>query len=365
MSTCFFLTNNVQLPLKNRYFAITSLIGLDAFMTFPKILALVACILFGVIGIAALFKGGKKAPVKTEDVVQAPLEIQIDHEIKTASTQSSSKQKSKKSLPVIAAAPPVPVIQRHQDRELPEADRIEELFSKTDPKLPIVQTVVYKSRVPWQKGRPAWLSDYAAHYSTSRHFIARSLNGKADYFKQDIAEGDRFNVLNPDKNINFYMLIDTSRSKMWFYYIDMDTQERVLLKTYPVGLGRLDSSKPSGMLTPLGKYTLGNKIAIYKPKVMGMYQGKKSEMIQIFGTRWIPFDKEIGEATPPAASLGLHGIAWIPNSKGELVENIECLGKYESDGCIRLSTADMEEIFAIVITRPTTVELVKDFFDKP
>ena len=89
---------------------------------------------------------------------------------------------------------------------LPEADRIEELFNKQDPRLPIVETIIYKSRVPWQKGRPAWLSDYASHYETSRHFIARSLNGSPDYLKQDLAEGNRFNVLRLDKEINFYLL---------------------------------------------------------------------------------------------------------------------------------------------------------------
>lgn len=329
-------------------------------MTFPKLLALVACILFGVIGIAALFKGGKTPPLKIESVTEVPLEIEIDQQIQST---APSKPKYKSKTKPITTASPVPVIQTHHEGELPDANRIEELFSKNDPKLPIVQTVTYKSRVSWQKGRPAWLSDYAAHYSTSRHFIARSLNGKPDYFKQDIAEGDRFNVLDPDKNFSFYMLIDTSRSKMWFYYIDGETKEKILLKTYPVGLGRLDSSKASGMLTPLGKFTLGNKIAIYKPKVMGLHQGKKTEMIQVFGTRWIPFDKEIGESTAPAAGIGLHGVPWVSTPKGELVENVDSLGKYESDGCVRLATADIEEIFAIVITRPTVVELVKDFYE--
>ena len=62
---------------------------------------------------------------------------------------------------------------------------------------------------------------------------------------------------------------------MWFYYLDMDTNETVLVKTYKVGLGRIDSTKSSGMLTPLGKYSLGDKIAIYKPKMTGFHQDKK------------------------------------------------------------------------------------------
>lgn len=325
-------------------------------MSFPKIIAVSAVLLFGIVGIAALLKSDKESEtvpalvaieVKLEDDVSAPLPshptvVHAPSEIKARPTERPIERPSE---------------------HLPDADRIEELFSVDGPKLPIVETITYKSRVPWQKGRPAWISDYASHYSTSRHFIARSLNGKVDYFKQDVAEGDHFNVLNPEKNINFYLLIDTSRSKMWFYYYDLDADERVLLKTYQVGLGRLDSSKSSGLLTPLGKYNLGSKIVIYKPKMTSFHNGQQTEMIRIFGTRWIPFEKEIGDCTAPAAGFGLHGVPWLPDENGTLCENLESLGKYESDGCIRLATKDIEELFSIIITKPTFVELVKDFYE--
>lgn len=246
---------------------------------------------------------------------------------------------------------------------LPTADRVEELFNIDGPKLPIVETITYKARVSWQKGRPAWLSDYASHYETSRHFIARSLNGKADYLKQDVADGNRFNVYNPNKKFQFYLLVDTSRCKMWLYTLDLNSNERTLLKTYDVGLGRLDSSKASGLLTPLGKYTLGSRVAIYQPKTMGNYRGEKTEMIRIFGTRWIPFEKEIGQTTAPAKGFGIHGVPWDPDASGKLTENTTSIGKYESDGCIRMATKDSEELFAIIITKPSTIELVKDFYD--
>lgn len=292
----------------------------------------------------------------------APLEVELDKEIHVvAPANVASIQEAKKGSVRNDEGTPSANITSIED--LPEANRIEEFFNKGDPKLPIVETITYKSRVPWQKGRPAWLSDYASYYSTSRHFIARSLNGKPDYFKQDVAEGDRFNVLRKDKNINFYLLIDTSRCKMWFYYLDMDTNDRVLVKTYLVGLGRADSSKASGLLTPMGKYSLGDKIAIYKPKMMGPYNGQKIEMIRVFGTRWIPFDKEVGQTTAPAKGFGLHGLPWTANEKGEPAQDKSSLGKYESDGCIRLATDDIEELFAIIITKPTTIELVKDFHD--
>lgn len=340
-------------------------------MSLPKLLAIAAGILFSVIAIASLMKGNKTRTPSTETALSAPLEIELDQEIQLASPSTTSQADlavEEKPAPlavgsIVQNEPAIIVPVPRNNETLPDANRIEELFTKGDTKLPIVQTIIYKSRVPWQKGRPAWLSDYASHYATSRHFIARSLNGKADYFKQDLAEGDKFNVLNPDKKINFYLLIDTSRSKMWFYYLDLDSNERVLLKTYHVGLGRIDSSKPSGMLTPLGKYSLGTKIAIYKPKTTGFHHGQKVEMIRIFGTRWIPFDKELGNNTAPAEGFGIHGVPWIASNEGDLIENVASLGKYESDGCIRLSTQDIEELFAIIITRPTTIELVKDFYE--
>ncbi len=56
-------------------------------------------------------------------------------------------------------------------------------------------------------------------------------------FLKKLSEGSKFNVFRKDKKINFYLLVDVSRCKMGFYYIDLDTNERVLLKTYRVGLG--------------------------------------------------------------------------------------------------------------------------------
>jgi len=330
-------------------------------MTFPKLLIATALLLFTLIGIAAWSKSGKKeesSPLLIEGTM-SPIEVNLE-----------PIPPSKKTPPVIAEAPKIqekakPIIDSKplSSAHLPSANRIEELFNTKDPKLSIVETITYKSRVPWQKGRPAWLSDYAGHYNTSRHFIARSLNGKPDYFQQELAEGDRFNVFKEGKNLEFYLLIDTARSKMWFYALDLDQQERILLKTYAVGLGRIDPSKPSGLLTPLGKYSLGNKIAIYKPKMMGFHNGQKTEMIRTFGTRWVPFEKEISGCTAPAKGFGLHGVPWTSNDKGEIVEDIRSLGQYDSDGCIRLASADMEELFAIIITKPTTVEIVKDFAD--
>ena len=323
-------------------------------MSLPKVLALVSLLLFAIIGVVALFK----EPASSIPAVpaQVPLEVELDQQIQTVMPAVSPVPSPSSSVTEKGVLPaPETII------ELPEADRIEELFNKEGAKLPIVETITYKSRVPWQKGRPAWLSDYAGHYETSRHFIARSLNGKPDYFKQELAEGAKFNVLRTDKHFEFALIVDTSRCKMWFYYVDLDDNQKVLLKTYQVGLGRLDSSKTSGLLTPLGKYTLGDRVAIFKPKTMGTHQGNKVEMITIFGTRWIPFGTEVGTCTAPAKGFGLHGTPWAANSKGELEDQSDSIGKYESDGCVRLATADMEELFSIIITKPTTIEIVHDF----
>lgn len=322
-------------------------------MSLSKILLLLGVVLFGAIFVLAIFKD-KKGPVEPVKIVQAPLEVELDQEIRAVKPIKEAPK------PVPVAAEPVAV--KVVEEDLPETNRIEELFNKGEPKLPFVETIPYRSRVSWQKGRPAWLSDYASHYETSRHFIARSLNGKPDYFKQELMEGDRFNVFKKEAHVRFHLVVDTSRCKMWLYALSGEApQEKTLLKSYPVCLGRLDAAKTSGFLTPLGRYSLGNRIAIYKPKMMGYHNGKKVEMIRVFGTRWIPFEKEVADVTAPAKGFGLHGVPFAENSRGELTQDKSSIGKYESDGCIRMAKDDIEEVFAIIITKPAEIEIVKNF----
>lgn len=331
-------------------------------MSFPKILAFATVILFSFIGVLAFFKGGKK----TESLA-APSPLATPIEISLTPDKALPAKKPAPKDPVIAQVPallpPAAGKLPERDGEITPVDRVHELFNKGDPKFPFVETIVYKSRVPWQKGRPAWLSDYASYYATSRHFIARSLNGKVDYFKQDIAEGDRFNVLRKDLDLQFHLLIDANLCKLWLYCLDIGNNQKWLIKTYDVGLGRPDSTRASGLLTPLGKYSLGNKIAVYKPKMQGVHNGQKIEMIRVFGTRWIPFDKEVSGCSAPAKGFGIHGVPWVANAKGEISQDKNSLGKYESDGCIRLASEDIEEIFSIIITKPAIVELVKNYQD--
>ena len=321
-------------------------------MSLPKLFILVTVLLFGSITIVGVLKKNKDSQ-QGEAYTTAPYELEIEMEVDetaaVAVVESNEPEEEFSAEEVIDAD------------HLPDADRISELYNVYEPKLPIVETLTYKSKVDWQPGRSAWISDYARHYETSRHFIARSLNGKPDYLKQNVSPGDRFNVLKKDKNLNFHLVVDILSNRMWFYYHDLDTNDRVLLRTYQVGLGRVDKSRASGLLTPLGKYSLGSKIAIYKPKTYSYHNGEKVEMIRIFGTRWIPFEEELGDNTAPSKGLGIHGLPWRAIEGGDLQEDPDSLGKYESDGCIRLTTDDVEELFSIIITKPTVIEIVKGF----
>ena len=241
-----------------------------------------------------------------------------------------------------------------------EVDRVRLLFSKGPDKLPIVETVTYSSRVPWLKGRPAWLADYASYFNTSRHFIARSLNGKNDYVSQKVSIGDRFNVFKKNLSLEFHLKINLSTAKMQFFYKNLDSQEEVLLKTYPVGLGRVDPNSPSGCLTPVGKFKLGSKVAIYTPGVTGFFQNRKIEMMEVFGTRWLPFDEEIEGCSDAAKGYGIHGVpCHFDAQNGNISEERALIGDYSSDGCIRMAKDHIEELFSIVITKPTIVEIVR------
>ena len=251
------------------------------------------------------------------------------------------------------------------DSQLPlDVDRMGQLFNPHPPLLPIVETVSYTGRVPWLTGRAAYLGDWASHYKTSKHFISRSLHGMGNYLSDIVSTGDRFNVLRTDKEIEFHLLLDLSRLKIWVYYLDKGDNQRVLLKSYPVCAGRLNAERTSGSLTPLGTFSLGSEIAVYKPGSVGTFQNQLKEMITIFGVRWIPLDREIALCTAACKGLGIHGIPWRHDPQtGELVEYRDCIGHYESNGCIRLKTEDIKELFALIVSRPAFIHIVNDFSD--
>jgi hypothetical protein len=321
-----------------------------------RIFLVFSLVLFGSIACLAWLKKDKKEEVVLS-YTKEPKEIVL---VETVEESNDQKQPDASALVVFPKTE-----EKEEEKPKPEppfVDRIEGLFTKGGRKLPIVETILYRSQVDWLPGRPAWIADYAAHYKTSRHFIARSLNGKADYKKQDVAIGDRFNVLRTDIDLSFYLVIDTSRAQLWLYAYNKSDNERILLKRYDVGLGRRDPDQVSGYLTPNGTYKLGDKVAIYEPGKFGWVQGKKIEMVRVFGTRWIPLEEEVEGCTAPPKGYGIHGFPWKEDRSGKLAEDSSLSKQYASDGCIRLRNDDIEEIFAIIITRPSFVIIVDDYY---
>ena len=319
-------------------------------MSAPKKIFISSLVLFAFIGTVALVKKGHRE--KAEKSYAKAVEFEsVDEESLTEEKEVTLTSETTYLNPV-------------QDALSEEKkDIVWRLFATGKEQLPIVKTISYRSRVPWLKDRPAWIADYASYHGTSRHFIARSLNKKPDYLTQKISTGDRFNVLNKDLNIHFHLVVDCSRCKMWFFYHDLDLYERVLLKTYKVGVGRLSPYESSGLLTPHGTYLLGDKVVTYKPGTQGYFQDKEVEMVQVFGTRWLPLE-EISEDGDNPHGSGLHGAPWVfDQESGEYKENQETIGHYESDGCIRLRQVDIEELYSIVITKKTFVSIVSDFKD--
>lgn len=313
-----------------------------------KSLALLAFLLFSSIAIAGWWKKQYPSAPATQ-----PLPLELAY-LELPATPPPEER----ALPLDQAR--CEAVFERKEEPLPQADRIEELFRTSGKKLPIVETISYKSRTDWLKGRPAWISDYAAHHRTSRHFIARSLHGPREYLRQEVSEGDRFNVYRSDLDFQFNLVIDLSRRQLGLYYQRLDTGERELIKSYRVGLGRPAPERESKLLTPIGQYLLGSKVAIFAPGIRGFYNGEKAEMIRLFGTRWIPFDKEIGPCSEPAKGYGIHGAPWRDDGQGGLKEELASLDGYTSDGCVHLAAADMEELFAIILARPAVVELVMD-----
>lgn len=249
----------------------------------------------------------------------------------------------------------LPVIDQNQEEEVNEIWR---LFSQDEERqFPFVKTLTYTRWVDWLADREAWVVDYAAHYRTSRHFIARGLHQERDYFNQAISDGDRFNIFDPTYSLSFLLRVNLARCKMWFYVIDLESDHRWLVKTYSVGVGRYQSNGSS--LTPAGSFMLGDRVAIYPPRYWEVVQGQVVEMISLFGSRWLPLvDAETGHG----CGYGLHGAPWslIDEEKGEYREERELLGTHSSEGCIRLSKEEIEDLYAIVISRPTRVEIVSE-----
>ncbi|MCH9609912.1 MAG: hypothetical protein S4CHLAM45_13620 [Chlamydiales bacterium] len=300
----------------------------------------------------AYFNWPKETPfVKPPEGVSYEMAIEPIEVVEVSS--ASTEAKSEKLFP------------RSDESELPEeVDRLSQLFQPFPPLPSIVETISYTGRVPWVEGRSAYLGDYALRYKTSKHFISRSLNGMGKYLSDTVSKGNRFNVLRTDKEIEFHLILDLSRLKLWAYAHDVTEEEHLLLKSFPVCAGQLSSDAPSGCLTPTGTFLLGDEIAVYKEGMSGTRYGRSIEMVSVFGTRWIPLSREIANCTGSCKGLGIQGVPWKRDSEsGEIYEDRSCIGTYQSEGCIRLLTEDIEELFAVIVSRPTYIHIVADFVD--
>ena len=97
---------------------------------------------------------------------------------------------------------------------------------------------------------------------------------------------------------------------------------------------------------------------------MGYFQESEVEMVRVFGSRWIHFSEVISGYGDNRRVYGFHGAPWIYDLETESYkEDLSTVGSYDSDGCIRLAQSDIEEIYSIVITKPTVVEIVSDFHE--
>lgn len=332
-------------------------------MSFLKFVFVGSLVLFIALGAAAYVK---KTSKKSAEISSENVEIRQEVEIESLRNNTPEAKESLKSLPTELSCeePSVqqqvqPVVIEHEDGE----EALSTLFEKSS-SCPIVQTIPYKSKVHWKQYSKAWLIDYAHHFKTPLGFICKMISGSYDAKNPQINEGQLINVFRTDVNFHFHAVVCFSSCTLRLYYVLPDKQKVVFLKKYSICLGRKDPSKPSQCLTPLGVYELGARTCVYQPRVMGIHKGKKVEMISVFGTHWIPFEKEIARCTSPAKGYGIHGTPMIRNDQtGELQEDNRSLGQYESDGCIRLSGRDILEVFSLISTRKTYVEIVSSFQD--
>lgn len=258
-----------------------------------------------------------------------------------------------------------PILSQSTDSQLPcDVDRVKELFQPYNTTLPFIQTVAFVSRVDWVCGRPAYLGDYAAYYQTSKHFIARSLRGMGNYLSDVVSKAEKFNVYRKDYPIEFHLVLDLSRLKLWLYCHDCKEDAKILLKTYPVCAGKLDMSRRSGCLTPIGTFLIGSEFAVYQEGVKGIFKNEPCEMVSVYGKRWIPIGREIAGCSSSGKGLGLHGVPWKRLADTSAAqEQRSCIGHYETEGSIRLLTEDIEEIYAIIASKPAYLHSVKDFID--
>lgn len=202
-------------------------------MSAIKVFGGITLSLFVFVGLVGTIKKNKQA--KQESIQQVVVQADLNEQV----LQAPEVYQEMTALPDFITAPIVeePVVIKMQEQKVEEepvkqdiidVDRVDRMFSRGKNKLPFVETITYKSRVSWLQGRPAWIADYANYFQTSRHFIARSLNGNRDYYTQKVASGDQFNVFSKSSDVRFHLVVDLSKLKLWFYAYDKVSNYRFL-----------------------------------------------------------------------------------------------------------------------------------------
>ncbi len=157
----------------------------------------------------------------------------------------------------------------------------------------------------------------ASTFNTNYEFIMR-INNK---HRTSIRVGERLKILKG----NVTVLVDKSD-----YTLTLLLNGR-FIKQFSVGIGKSDK-------TPVGVFAVDNKLinpVWYSPD--GIYQFGDPE--NVLGTRWIGFEDKEG-----LYGYGIHGTI-EPDS----------IGKEMSNGCVRLTNEDVEELFNYVKAKTKVV----------
>ncbi len=116
---------------------------------------------------------------------------------------------------------------------------------------------------------------------------------------------------------DFRIEIDLTKNELYLFYKDE------FFKKYPIASGKDN-------LTPVGEFTVINKLKNPVWYVKGKKPIPPGSPENILGSRWIGIDEKRG--------IGIH----------EAV-NPQDIGKYVSNGCIRMLKKDVEELYNLVI----------------
>ncbi len=147
--------------------------------------------------------------------------------------------------------------------------------------------------------------------------IATSYGTTIDYIKK--ANGLSNSTIRPGQKLKlpkgkFSIVVDKSQNQL------MLTENNKFIKTYTVSTGKNNSS-------PVGTFKIVTKIENPVWYTQGAVVPPDSPQ-NILGTRWMGIDKK---------GFGIHGTV-DPNALGQQV----------TAGCVRMSNADVEELYAIV-----------------